>query len=355
MAPIHRLTVSKFTKVTNNGIIGTLCSHVINVQKAITDAEQNYPRNVISMSEKAESEQFSVNCAILGKPNEPIYVAYVSEPTGAGYLAKKRVFEHWLGDIAYGPWKGRTIRKTASNLNSVTIVISKLTLADTGYYFCEYLLQGVEGNKFSDLHQLTMWARPDPPQISGKPHYYADTVVQGGTEQLDFTLPQSILECRAEKAFPKPKLRWIDQTGKEMKTDGAECYGSKTRPDELFDCSMSLKVIVTKELDQRQFTCEMSHETLYGEVQSAQRQINVFYPPTEVTINGNRTTKEITCKGRSNPPPEFAIQVGQLGTKVPITNPKGIYYVADLASLNENDLVFCHATNGLEPAGENHG
>ena len=308
------------------------------------------------MTEKAEGEEFTLTCPILGKKNEPIFINFSEEPTSEGYLAKKKVFEYWMGDTAFGAWLGRTVRTNANNLNSLTIVISKLTLKDKGYYFCEYLQRGQATTKFSDLNQLTMWAKPTPPQISGKPQYYANTVKAGAStlEQTDFTQPQSILECRTKKGYPKPKLTWIDQSGAVMPTGETVCYGNEAR-EELFDCSLSLEVIVTEQMDNRQFTCQLEHETLYGEVQTKDKQINVLYPPVDVGIKGNRTTKTVTCSGRGNPKPEFEIQIGQMGTKVPITDPKGSYYIADLATLNENDLIFCHATNGLEPHGENHG
>ena len=272
-------------------------------------------------------------------------------------MAKKKVFEHWGTDFPFNQWKGRTTRVNADNMNTMTIIISKLELEDDGYYFCEYLIPGTEGNVFSDLHQLTMWARPEPPQITGKPDYYANTVTHIKEEKVDFTKEQSILQCRAEKGFPKPKLKWIDQNGATlaMSDDNTDCFANDIR-EELWDCSLSLSAVITPSMDQRHFTCEMTHETLNGQAETAQQKINVHYPPimTVEDIKGNRTTKEVTCSGRGNPAPSFEIQIGNNGQPVPITNPKGKYYISDLESLNENDLIFCYAKNGLQPHGEMH-
>jgi hypothetical protein len=229
--------------------------------------------------------------------------------------------------------------------------LTKTTLDDTGYYYCEYLQQG-QASTHSQLKELVMWAKPSPPVVTGQDFYISKEATNG---TVDYKMAQDILDCISRGSFPEARLQWTDELGNVLPAEN-NCFKSDARQD-VFDCHAKLKMIVTRDMNKASYTCEQHlNERVNAalrEVKKATKQIQVHYPPYNVQIKGNRTEHTVKCSAKANPKPKFFIQIGKKGQKIEIDREDGKYFL-DPSKVNipVNDLVYCHADNNIQPGGQ---
>lgn len=317
------------------------------VKKEITDADLNYPSNVMKLNELYEGEEYTISCNNVGT-NGIVNVYKQTENSLKGNSAKKHIFQLWGGTLntPSDGYENRILVNMNNGLN-VRFQLKKTTLDDTGYYYCEYIQQGV-ANTFSQLKELVMWAKPSAPAVTGQDFYISKEAVNG---TINYSEPQDILDCISRGSFPETKLQWTDQLGNLIPSENI-CFKSDARP-EVFDCHAKLKLVVTREMDLSSYTCEQRHEALRGEVEKATKQIEVHYPPYDVEIKGNRTEHTVKCTAKAKPKPTFFIQIGKNGQRIEIDRKDGKYFL-DPSKVNipVNDVVYCHADNNIQPGGQ---
>ena len=93
-----------------------------------------------------------------------------------GNSAKKNIFQLWGGTLhtPSNEYENRILVNMNNGLN-VRFQLKKTTLDDAGYYYCEYIQQGV-ANTFSQLKELVMWAKPSAPAVTGQDFYISKEV-----------------------------------------------------------------------------------------------------------------------------------------------------------------------------------
>jgi hypothetical protein len=164
-----------------------------------------------------------------------------------------------------------------------------------------------------------MWARPTMPEIQIQAYIYSNHAVFNNS--IDTTKAQDVAKCRSHKGFPGANLAFFDMiTGAKLTADNdVECFSNSAR-QEVLDCSLTLKRIITKEMDQSQYRCEMTHPALRGVIEETSKTLTVHYPPYDLVMRGNITEKTITCMAKSNPLPTYYYKIGKVGSVMKIGN-----------------------------------
>ncbi|XP_062400885.1 nectin-2-like [Sardina pilchardus] len=197
---------------------------------------------------------------------------------------------------------------TAPTLDTPSIQISDVKMADEGRYICEYATYPT--GHAQGITNLVMLAKPEN---SGS----AVTVVAGDKSVV-------VAQCESANGRPASKIRWVTSV------NGNVTMTTTQEPDNTVSVSSDYRLTPTPADNGKDISCVVEHRT-QAKPNSFPMKLAIKYLPM-VSIEGydnnwymGRTNVELTCQAKSNPIPTtitWRMLAGHMPDMVQVTENK---------------------------------
>ncbi|XP_057209950.1 PVR cell adhesion molecule related 2 like isoform X1 [Triplophysa rosa] len=229
----------------------------------------------------------------------------------------------------YTPFDGR-VQFTQGALETPSIKIDKLRMADAGRYICEFATYP-SGNE-QGTTTLIMMAKPK--------NSAAPVPVQAGSSEV------VVARCEAAQGKPEATISW------SANIDGRYNHTSVPESDGTVTVKSEYRIIPTPSDNGKELAC-LVNQRAQNEPQRFSLKLVVEYPPT-VTIDGydfnwymGRTDVVLTCQADANPAPTdvmWTAASGQLPATVQVDQNKLLVKKVDETV---NTTFVCEVKNSL--------